>query len=128
MKKFLLLLLALILCLSMVACGDKKDKKDKDDDDSSTSVSVSDAKYHLYSMESPGESYDNATVVANGLDVCYIELKADGTFTMDMGGDVTNGTYDATTMTADGVSNNYTISGNTLTLDDGEGTIITFKK
>ncbi len=150
MKKFLLVLLALVLCLGMVACGDKKDK---DDDSSSASsaasgdastgdsipnISVPDdspvgdsaiaGKYMLYSVTSGETVIDQATLGSIGLDQCYVELKADGTFTMVID-DTVEGTYNADekTMTVEDETISFTLNGDLLSLVDGTDTL-TFKK
>ena len=64
MKRLLALLLALVMCLSMFACGDdKKDKKDKDEED--TTVETTEATTEEIT-EAPVEKIEPDKIIESG--------------------------------------------------------------
>ncbi len=166
MKKLLIMLLALVLCLGMVACGDKKD--DKDDSSAESSVASGDAstessegdnasesepeastdasesepeadlpnesqpdtdapadvsaivgKYMIYHMSYNGMELDYDLIAAAGKQNSYLEIKEDGTFTIQLeGGDTYNGTVDpvAQTLILNGDAQPYTMEGDSISI------------
>ncbi len=131
MKKFLLILLALIMCLSFVGCKDEVDEKDASSAESSVDNSLV-GKYMLYAMSEGGESVDYATLALIGATNSYIEFKADGTFVLLLPEeDAINGTYDATASTLNGENAeqviSFTASGDFIILTV-EDMVITFTK
>ena len=121
MKKVLALVLALVLVLSLTACGSKE------------SIVGS---WKLTSMTEDGkdalanEAFTLAEVEAKGI-YFGIEAKSDKTAVMKFAGEETNFKWDDKTISDDDSSSNYEIKDGVLTLSgdvDGKKQTMTFKR
>lgn len=120
MKKLLLVLVSLLLCLGMVACG-KVDSEIV-------------GKYKIQSQTEDGVTLDLNNLKSRGMENDYIEIKEDGIVIFVEKGVAQEGKIntDKKTITFDmageEMSLNYSIDGDTLVLDDGLGFKTTYKK
>ncbi len=113
MKKFLSVLLTVVLVLSLAACG----------------KGTGDAGFYvLTSLSGDGMTLDKDTLELLGLyGTMYLELREDGTGVLSMGdGDDLALTWKKGVITADGESSKYTLKGDELTIEiDGAAMVFT---
>ncbi|MDD6023244.1 MAG: hypothetical protein PUC06_03240 [Oscillospiraceae bacterium] len=112
MKRVLALLLAMVLLLSLAACGGEAEGS------ASSEVEESDAGlYMLTSMKDGEEEIDLETLQMIGADSWYLELREDGTGTLYLGEDnITELKWRNGVLKADGDRLEYTREGDTITL------------
>ena len=114
MKKVISMLLMVAMVFTLVACGSK--------------APAEAGVYSIETMEIEGEVLDRATIeefTAFDLDVetvnlddhYSLEMKEDGTFSLNFDGDTADGDYGDGKMTIEGEDVEYTYKDGTLTLD-----------
>ncbi len=116
MKKSIIVLLAIVLCLSVLAgCGG----------------SGLSGKYNLKTIEGGGMSMDAEGLAALGMGEMYIEFLSDGNCNLSVIGETTAGTYkvngNSVDITVEGETQTASVSGNTITLEI-EGSKAVFEK
>ena len=118
MKCCLAVLLALCMILCLAACGGPKDNgKEK----------LADVGYYTVTSVSDGEdAFDAEWLALLGADEWYLELREDGTGTLNMYDEEMKITWKPGSITMDGETMKYTLKGDTLTLtEDGAEIVFT---
>ena len=111
MKRVLAFILAMVMILSLAACGGKAETKDA-------------GKYMLTSMKDGEEVIDLETLQLIGADGWYLELKEDGTGTLYLGDDdITELKWEDGVLEVDGEKVEYTREGDSITLVEEEASL-----
>ena len=130
MKKFLAIMLALVLVVSMVACGKKDEPKEEAPEDEVLEEAVPSGDYILTAMKAQGQEVSlDDYYAAMGEDFeMVMTFNDDGTGTLVSAPGVSmDFTWEGNTYTADGQSAEFKLDGKTLTIDGGEDSTRVFE-
>ncbi len=113
MKRTLSIIGCLIVCLLMLtACGTSTENGNT---------------YMLYSITSGDETLDHDMLAEAGYDEALLVLNDDGTCTLSLFGEVSEGTWTKDSITLNGVTDGLDLDGDTATLITVDGSMV-FKK
>lgn len=125
MRKFISIVLAMALMLSMAACGGQE--QDQSQDQTPEEVGY----YTLYEMTENGETFDNAFLSSLGWETMYtLELKPDGTGVLTLEDDANPLTWKdgKITINKSGAVYTYQYQDGKITLEETTGGNMVFQK